>query len=258
MSTLFQRYLQKVNFSKFLKELDLPDAATLIDNVEYFTEREAEKRDEIVRGYFGEVGISIIIDEVTKNLQNLDAGAAILDVGAGTGFFTVQIAEKFSSLNPQFYALDSTTAMLTVLMKKLCEMKNVSIMPLLGIAERISESVDMSRRVYEPLGIVLPTRFDAIVSILMLHHCKNPLEVFTSMRKAMKYGGTLVLVDMCKHDFKEFAEELGDVHLGFDLDRIESDLDRTFKVEKVEKMPDACRCEETGRSADLFIAVARS
>ncbi|MDI6847221.1 MAG: methyltransferase domain-containing protein [Candidatus Bathyarchaeia archaeon] len=122
-------------------------------------------------------------------------------------------------------------------------MKNVSITPLLGIAERINESLNMSRKVYESLGITLPTHFDAIISILMLHHCKNPSEVFSSMKEAMKHGGELILVDLCKHNFKEFKEKMGDVHLGFEPNYIKSELVKVFSVERVEKMPSGCKCE---------------
>ena len=256
--SLFERYLQEVDFKKFLIELGLPDIGTLIKNIEYFTEKEAEKRDEIVKSYFGEVGINTIVNEVAKNLQKLRKGSTILDVGAGTGLFTTKIAEKLANWNPDLYALDATHAMLTVLVKKLSELKNVSITPLLGIAERINDSIDMSRKVYESLGMMLPRRFDAIISILMLHHCKSPSEVFSSMKRAMKYGGKLILVDMCKHDFKEFREKLGDAHLGFEPDHIKSELGKIFSVERAEKMPDACKCEESGKSADLFIAVAEN
>ena len=258
MLSVFERYLEEVDCRKFLTELGLPDIETLIKNIEYFTEKEAEKRDEIVKSYFGEVGISTIVIEVAKNLQKLHKGSAILDVGAGTGFFTIKIAEKLANWNLDFYGLDATHAMLTVLVKKLFEVKNVSITPLLGIAERINESLNMSRKVYESLGITLPTRFDAIISILMLHHCKNPSEVFSSMKGAMKHGGKLILVDLCKHNFKEFKEKMGDVHLGFEPNYIKSELVKVFSVGRVEKMLGGCKYEESGKSADLFIAVAEN
>lgn len=92
----------------------------------------------------------------------------------------------------------------------------------------------------------------------MLHHCKNPSEVFSGMKGAMKHGGKLILVDLCKHDFREFKEKMGDVHLGFEPKYIKSELVKVFSVKRVEKMPGGCKCEELGKSADLFIAVAEN
>lgn len=255
MLSLFERYLQQIDFKNLLEEVGLSDAETLAENIEYFTEKEAEKRDEIVTSYFGETGVDKIVHEVTKNLEKLDKESAILDVGAGTGFFTIKIAEKFSGHNLDFYALDATPAMLAVLVKKLRGLKKVSITPTLGVAERISESLNTSRKVYEPLGIILPMCFDAVISILMLHHCRNVSEVFSSVEGVVNYGGKLVLIDLCKHNFREFKETMGDVHLGFELDYIESELAEIFEVERIDRMRQACRCRETGRSTDLFIAV---
>ncbi len=256
--SIFDRYLREVDFRKFLTGLDLPYSETLVRNVMYFTEKEAEKRDAIVKSYLGEIGISSIVNEVAENLQKLPKRAAILDVGAGTGFFTFRIAEKLANCDLSFYALDITPAMLSILAKKLSEVKNMSITPVLGIAERITESLNISRKTFELQGMILPASFDAVISILMLHHCVNPSEVFSSMRKAMMNNGRLILIDLCKHNFEEFKEELGDVHLGFKPDYIKSELGKMFSVERMQKMPHACKCKETGKSTDLFIAVAEN
>jgi len=69
MLSVFRRYLQEVDCRKFLTELGLHDIEPLIKSIEYFTEKEAEKRDEIVKSYFGEAGINTIVIEVAKNLQ---------------------------------------------------------------------------------------------------------------------------------------------------------------------------------------------
>jgi len=143
---VFEQYLQKIDYGRFLTRPHLPETETLVENIEYFTEKEAEKRDEIVKSYFGEAGINTIV------------------------------AEKLEDHNISFYALDATPAMLTVLVKKLHRLTNLSITPLFGVAERITESTNASQEVYKSLGVVLPTRFEAIISILMLHHCRNPSE----------------------------------------------------------------------------------
>lgn len=67
-----------------------------------------------------------------------------------------------------------------------------------------------------------------------------------------------MLVDLCSHNFKVFREEIGDVHLGFDLNYVKSELEKVFGVEKVEKMSEGCKCESSGRSTELFIAIAKN
>lgn len=250
-------YLHEVNYESFLRKLGVANAKELIKSVKHFTEKEAERRDEIIRDYFGDVGIKSIVDTIVKNLRSLHRGSAVLDAGAGTGFFTIRIAEKLADLHMSFYALDATPAMLAVLIRRLHETKNTSITPLLGLAEKIVESAKLSQKAYRSLGVYVPTCFDSIISILMVHHCKNPQEVFLSMRSALKPKGKIIIVDLCEHPFKEFREEMGDVHLGFKLNYIKSELDKLFEVEAVEKMAESCRCEESGKSAELFVAVAR-
>lgn len=263
--SVFHQYLKEVCSKSFQTELRariaLPETETHKRNVQHFTEEaRARKRDKIVmEKYLGKVGINTVANEVTKNLQKLRKGLAILDVGAGTGLFTVKIARKLANPYIDFYALDMTFAMLYAIAEKLAEVRNVSIRPLYGFAERISESTDASKKVYEPLGVMLPSRFDTIISILTLHHCENPFEIFNSMKKAMKYRGKLILVDLCKHNIEEY-KEMGDVHLGFEPDEIRSELGRIFSVERVEKIGVKCKeiaakCKESG---DLFIAVAEN
>lgn len=158
----------------------------LSENVEYFTEKEAEKRDKIVKGYFDTSTINNIVNEVASNLQNLPQKSAVLDVGAGTGFFTTKIAKRLSKRDLNFYAFDATPAMLNMLAKKLHKLNEVAVTPILGIAERINESLTMSRKAYKPLGVTLPLRFDAVISILILHHCVSLPEVLGSMKKSSK------------------------------------------------------------------------
>ena len=83
---MFEHYLQKADFRNFLTKLDSPCIEMLIKNIEYFTEKEAEKRDEIVKGYFGEVGITTIVNEVTKNLKKMGKGLQFLMLGLALAF----------------------------------------------------------------------------------------------------------------------------------------------------------------------------
>lgn len=105
--------------------------------VEHFTEREAEKRDEIVLSYFGEDGVRRIVDTIVRLLLSppfIEEDAKVLDAGAGTGFFTMRVAE---ALRPHLseislYAMDLTPAMLLSLIRKVDD-----IIPFIGLLEDI-------------------------------------------------------------------------------------------------------------------------
>jgi len=87
----------------------------------------------------------------------------------------------------------------------------------------------------------------------MLHHCSNVETVFKSMKDALKNSGKAVIVDLCEHPFKEFREEMGDIHLGFKPEQIEKDAQKFFSRVSVQKLPGIC-CSSSGRCAELFIA----
>ncbi|MFQ5710679.1 MAG: class I SAM-dependent methyltransferase [Candidatus Geothermarchaeales archaeon] len=248
-SSIFESYLRKTDIRKLLEELNVLEAESLIKEIEHFTEKEAGKRDQIVVSYFGEPGVKRITDAIVSHLLSppkLEGGAEVLDVGAGSGFFTVRVVEKLRQHLPEasFYAMDITPAMLRALARKTSE-----ITPLLGLAENIAGSIEHA---CQYIGV--PEKFDAIFSTLMLHHCPNIHEVFESMRDALKDHGKSVVIDLCEHAFEEFREEMGDVHLGFNTSEIEEKASKHFSKVKVEKIP-GIRCESSGRSAELFVAV---
>ena len=216
--------------------------------INYFTEKEARRRDRIVRGYFGENGIEQVVKTVVSRLissPKLKADAKILDVGAGSGIFTLRVADalKRHLTTVSFYAMDATPAMLLALDKK-----TDLITPFFGIAENIAESVQEAREYAE-----VPARFDALFSTLMLHHCPDVEKVMKSMRTVLKDSGKVVIIDLCSHNFTEFRHEMGDVYLGFDPKMIRETAKKMFSEVTVKKLRGIC-CKSSGRRADLFVA----
>jgi len=244
----FECYLKKVNLQELLEQLEAPNADVIIKAVEHFSEREAEKRDQIVLGYFGEDGIQHITNCIVENLLSaprLGTHAKILDVGSGSGIFTVRVADEILRHVPDasFYAMDITPAMLSVLSRK-----NRRITLFLGIAENINKSIEYASRY-----LTIPSRFDVVFSTLMLHHCRDVKTVFRSTRSVLARHGKAVFIDLCEHLFKEFHEEMGDLHLGFDPALIEKEAAMVFPKFHVKRMP-GIPCECSGRSAELFVA----
>jgi ubiquinone/menaquinone biosynthesis C-methylase UbiE len=249
-STL-EDFLKTIDLPKLLTELGARDPELLVKEINHFTEKEARKRDKIVLGYFGEKSIRQIVDTVVTKLNSqpeLKPAAKILDVGAGSGFFTVRIASKLRKhvSKASFYAMDATPAMLVAIARK-----KEGITPFFGIAENVAGSIQESKEY-----ATIPNRFDAVFSTLVLHHCIEIDKVFKSLREVLKPSGKAVVIDMCTHSFTEFKTEMGDVHLGFDPEQIENAARRTFSEVTIEKLL-GIRCSSSGRSAELFVATLR-
>jgi SAM-dependent methyltransferase len=179
----------------------------------------------------------------------LPSKAKVLDVGAGSGFFTVKIAEKIhAKLHAvSFYAMDLTPAMLFSLAEK-----ETDIISFVGIAENIKGSIKEAKEYFS-----IPYKFDAIFSTLMLHHATQPEKVFKSLKQVLKKTGKAVVVDLCKHGFEEFRTEMGDVHLGFEPENVYEMAKKYFPEVKVYKLSEIC-CECSGRSAKIFVAVMQN
>jgi SAM-dependent methyltransferase len=245
-------YVKNLNLEQFFKKLGAANPETLAKGVQHFTAKEGDKRDAIGQGYFGDEGVNRIVEAITEHLLSpptLRAGSKVLDVGAGSGFFTTKIAERINRKVPNvaFYAMDATPAMLLALVEK-----KVGITPFLGIAENIEASIKEARAYAE-----IPDKFDAVFSTLMLHHSTEPEKTFESIKKILKNNGKAIVLDLCEHKFEEFKTEMGDVHLGFKLDNVRKMAKAHFSTVEIEKMP-VIGCHCSGRSAEIFIASMRS
>jgi ubiquinone/menaquinone biosynthesis C-methylase UbiE len=241
-------YVNSLVLEQFFSKLGAANPEALAKSVQHFTAKEGDKRDAIVQGYFGEKGVNRIVEAITERLLSapmLRTDSKVLDVGAGSGFFTAKIAEKVNRAVPNvaFYAMDATPAMLLALAKK-----KVGITPFLGVAENIKASIKEARAYAE-----IPDKFDAVFSTLMLHHSVNPEKVFESIKKVLTNNGKAIILDLCEHKFEEFKTEMGDVHLGFKLDAVQKMAKAYFTTVEIEKMSGIC-CSHSGRTAELFVA----
>lgn len=244
----FESYIKEIDLSELLNRLGTRNVELILEGVKHFTEKEAERRDKILMDYFGEEGIERITKTITDCLLSppkLKSDAKILDVGAGSGLFTVRVFERVRNSLPDafFYAMDVTPAMLMILRRKTGE-----VTPFLGIAENITGSAQYASKYME-----VPDRFDAIFSTLTLHHCPDITEVFKSIKEALESHGKAVLIDLCKHPFKKFREEMGDLHLGFNPSIIKEEAEKFFTKVNVKEIP-GLSCECSNRAAHLFVA----
>jgi len=106
----------------FLKNLSFDESSVneLMEQIKYF-ETEAPKRDDIVRDYFREECIETIVNDIVEEILRLNReNIKLLDVAAGSGFFTERIKKKLKGrgVKVDVYALDITPSMLRRLNEK--------------------------------------------------------------------------------------------------------------------------------------------
>lgn len=65
-----EEYLEAADLSELLRELGAQNVDLLVREISHFTAKEAEKRDKIVLGYFGEDGVNKIVDSIIAGLNS--------------------------------------------------------------------------------------------------------------------------------------------------------------------------------------------
>lgn len=251
MALTVEDYLARVGAEQLFARLRVRDARELARNVAHFTDKEAAQRDRIVLDHLGEAGARAVGEAVCEAL--LPAGAmnrepALLDAGAGSGFFTARVAQglRARGLAPRMFAMDATPAMLRAL-----GAKGERIVPFLGVLEDLEGSVREARPV-QPL----PPLFHGLMSTLALHHCPEPADFFAGAARVLQHGAPAIVVDMLEHGHADFRERMGDVHLGFDPRRLEALALDHFAEAESRVLPEV-GCVDSGTRVGLFALVLR-
>jgi ubiquinone/menaquinone biosynthesis C-methylase UbiE len=139
-------------------------------------------------------------DRVIAEL-GLRAGQSVADIGAGTGYFTMRLAK--SAAAPKVYAVDIEKSMLEHIQHRAMAEGLKNVTTVLGGADRTNLS--------EPVDVVL------IVDTY--HHIPNRVAYFTALKKQLKPGGRLAIVD-----FKKDAPDGPPVEFRFTPDQISGEL----------------------------------
>jgi precorrin-6B methylase 2/mono/diheme cytochrome c family protein len=175
------------------------EIATVSENVEFFNrpERAAEERT----------------DDLIKALE-IPEGATVADIGAGTGFFTWRLARQVGS-SGTVIAVDLQQAMLdrTAETVKQHELANV----------RFVRSTERDPK-------LPPQSVDVVFIAHSYHEFGDPETMMEGVRRSLKPGGRLVIVEYAKEkklapastlhkmSFDEIRSEIEP--MGFELDRI--------------------------------------
>ena len=119
----------------------------------------------------------------------------VADLGCGTG----NAAELLAPHVHEVIAVDRSEPMLAAARKRLSGLGNVRFV--VGDLESL------------PLA---DASVDAATCVLVLHHLEDPVSALREMRRVIRPGGALLVVDMFAHGRDEYRSSMGHEHLGFD------------------------------------------
>jgi len=131
-----------------------------------------------------------------------DANWHVLDYGAGTGNLLLYILPKVAHIT----AMDNSDGMLTVLQSKIPTLYSHKVQ----LLKHHADTEELPKDAY-----------NLIMSSMTLHHIQNTKEFIIQCYNALKPGGLLVLIDLCKED-GTFHKDLDSTihHFGFDLEHV--------------------------------------
>jgi ArsR family transcriptional regulator len=117
-----------------------------------------------------------------------------VDYGCGTG----EASERLASVVGRVIAVDREPAMVAAARKRLARFANVEVRE----GELLSPPV---RSGEADLGVVM----------LVFHHAEDPAALLRAIAPGLRPGGSLLVVDMVRHDRAGYQQSMGHRHLGF-------------------------------------------
>jgi ArsR family transcriptional regulator len=161
---------------------------------------------------------------------------SVLDVGAGTGYLLPVLARQFTRV----VAVEPAEAML-------------------GVARRRVESLRLENvELHSGDVTALPIEdgsMDLVIAVLVLHHVPSPTDALGELRRVLRPGGKLLIVEQTAHQNADFCERMQDQWWGFDPAEF-AGWTRTAGFDSVETrtLATVVRADD---APDLFVISAR-
>jgi len=122
--------------------------------------------------------------DVALNVLKIPKGAAVADIGAGSGYITVRLAARVGPTG-RVYANDVQPQMLNILARRLERAK-------IGNVTLIEGTFDDPK--------LPPASVDLAMMVDVYHELSQPQAMLRHLREALKPGGRLVLLEYRKED----------------------------------------------------------
>ena len=167
-------------------------------------------------------------------LDLLDDTWVVGDLGCGTG----HVAEALAPCVGRVIAVDESGPMLAAAKTRLATHANVELRP--GTIESLPIDDDV---------------LDVAVLFLVAHFITDPTRVMREIRRVLKPGGRLLIVDLMSHDRVEYVVQLGHVWQGFDGEQMKEWLGNAgFTSCRYRPLP----ADPAAKGPTLFVASARN
>lgn len=185
---------------------------------------------------WGEVRRDLFGDQflIPTMMALVEPSLVVGDLGCGAGDMTAQLATSVSRV----IAVDHEQGMLDIASERLSGLDNVDIrhgeLTALPIADDI---------------------LDYALVMLVLHHVEAIDEALQEIKRALKPGGSLILLDMTRHDRESYRYRMGHVHLGFEREALEA---RAVKAELTPERYHLIPADPDARGPGLFVATFKA
>lgn len=129
----------------------------------------------------------------------LDDRWVVGDLGCGTGILSEAVAPAVARV----IAVDQSGAMLSAAKRRLSTFGNVDVRT--GSVESL------------PIG---DNELDVTLLFMVTHFVLEPVKVLTEVRRVLKPGGRLLVMDLTAHEHDEYTQQLGHIWQGFTEDQV--------------------------------------
>ena len=115
---------------------------------------------------------------------NLKPGEVIADIGAGSGYFTFRLS-RFVGAKGKIYAVDVSPDMIRHINRRIRELKTTNVVSILADPD-------------DPL--LAEPSINRFFICDVWHHVENPSKYLATMKKTLKPGGEIVMIDFHKKE----------------------------------------------------------